>query len=186
MSLLEIILIGIGLSMDCFAVSISFGARRQLVGRHLLITALTFGLFQGLMPVIGWLVGDSVKSLIEQFDHWVSFLILGFIGTKMFLHSFAGEKKEDPVDIRQPKILLSLGVATSIDALITGISFGFIEVNILLASSLIGGITFLATLVGALLGRTTTFISAKWAERAGGLVLILIGVKILLQHLGII
>lgn len=186
MSLLEIILIGIGLSMDCFAVAVSFGAGKQLYGRHLLLTALFFGLFQGLMPVAGWLIGDSMKTLIEQYDHWIALIILGFIGTKMIVQSFFPESGKDPVDIRKMNVLLSLSVATSIDALITGITFGFVRVNIFLAAGVIGGITFTVTVIGAMAGRKSSFIPACWAERAGGAVLILIGLKILLQHTGIL
>jgi manganese efflux pump family protein len=184
MSILEIILIGIGLSMDCFAVAVSFGTNRLLYGRYIFRTALFFGLFQGLMPIAGWLIGDSMKVFIESFDHWIALVILGFIGIKMIVQSFADESKENPVDIRKTTVLVSLSVATSIDALITGVSFGFIRVNILLAASLITGITFLSTILGALIGRRTTFLPARWAERIGGMVLILIGLKIVWVHLG--
>jgi len=185
MSILEIILIGIGLSMDCFAVALSFGTSRALHGKYILKTALFFGLFQGLMPVAGWLIGDSMKIYISSVDHWIALAILGAIGLKMIAQSFESEKKETPVDIRKASVLLTLSVATSIDALITGISFGFIRVNILLAAALITVITFLSTVIGAKLGQHTTFLPARWAERAGGLVLILIGVKVVLEHLGI-
>jgi manganese efflux pump family protein len=186
MSILEIILIGIGLSMDCFAVAVSFGTNRLLYGRYIFRTALFFGLFQGLMPVAGWLIGDSMKVFIERFDHWIALAILGFIGIKMIIQSFADEKKEGGVDIRKTRVLITLSVATSIDALITGISFGFIRVNILLAAGLITGITFINTIIGAMIGQKTSFLPARWAERIGGLVLILIGLKIVTEHLQLI
>lgn len=183
MSILEIILIGIGLSMDCFAVAVSFGANRQLYGKYIFRTALFFGLFQGLMPVAGWLVGNSVKIYIENLDHWIALIILAFIGSKMIVQSFAPDKKEAAADIRKTSVLISLSVATSIDALITGISLGFIRVNIFLAASLIAGITFLTTVIGALIGRKTSFLPSRWAERIGGAVLILIGLKIVSEHM---
>jgi putative Mn2+ efflux pump MntP len=186
MSILEIILIGIGLSMDCFAVAVSFGTSKMLYGRYILKTALFFGLFQGLMPVAGWLIGDSMKVYIESIDHWIALVILGSIGIKMIAQSFAEEKKENVVDIRKAGVLVTLSVATSIDALITGIGFGFIQVNILLAAGLITVITFISTIIGAKIGQHTTFLPARWAERAGGLVLILIGMKVVLEHLGTI
>lgn len=186
MSILEIILIGIGLSMDCFAVALSFGTTKTLQGRYIFKTALFFGLFQGLMPVAGWLIGDSMKAYIESVDHWIALALLGFIGIKMIAQAFAEQKKENAVDIRKAAVLLTLSVATSIDALITGISFGFIRVNILLAAVLITGITFVSTIVGAKIGQHTTFLPARWAEAGGGLVLIGIGVKIVLEHLGTI
>src|SRR5512133_1900421 len=184
MSILEIILIGIGLSMDCFAVAVSFGTNRLLYGRYIFRTALFFGLFQGLMPVAGWMIGDSMKDFISSVDHWIALVILGFIGTKMIVQSFTEESDERGVDIRKLRVLVSLSVATSIDALITGISFGFIRVNILLAAALITGITFLSTILGALIGQKTSFLPARWAERIGGCVLILIGVRIVTEHLG--
>jgi putative Mn2+ efflux pump MntP len=186
MSILEIILIGIGLSMDCFAVAVSFGTNRLLYGHYIFRTALFFGLFQGLMPVAGWLIGDSMKDFISSVDHWIALVILGFIGIKMIVQSFADDSDQRGVDIRKTRVLVSLSVATSIDALITGISFGFIRVNILLAASLITGITFLNTILGALIGQKTSFLPARWAERIGGVVLILIGVRIVLTHVGLI
>jgi len=186
MSIFEIILIGTGLSMDCFAVALSFGTTKTLHGRYILKTALFFGLFQGLMPVAGWLIGDSMKVYIETIDHWIALALLGSIGIKMIVQAFAPQKKENAVDIRKASVLLTLSVATSIDALITGISFGFIRVNILLAAGVITGITFISTIIGAKIGQHTTFLPARWAEVGGGLVLILIGVKVVLEHLGTI
>jgi putative Mn2+ efflux pump MntP len=186
MSILEIILIGIGLSMDCFAVALSFGTTKTLHGRYIIKTALFFGLFQGLMPVAGWLIGDSMKVYIESVDHWIALALLGFIGVKMIANALSQQKKENAADIRKASVLLTLSVATSIDALITGISFGFIRVNILLAAGLITGITFISTILGAKIGQYTTFLPARWAEAAGGFVLIMIGVKIVLEHLGTI
>lgn len=186
MNFLEILLIALGLSMDCFAVSLSFGTSQKLKWKEIFRMALFFGLFQGLMPLIGWLVGNSLQSFISSIDHWFAFGILAFIGLKMILQSFKNTEERKNVDIRKTTILLSLSVATSIDALITGISFGFIRVNILEAAVIITLITFLISIFGAKLGEKTTFLPARWAERLGGLVLIGIGVKIVFEHLAAI
>jgi putative Mn2+ efflux pump MntP len=186
MTFFELLLISIGLSMDCFAVSLSFGTSQTLKWRDILKTALFFGLFQGMMPIIGWLIGSGLQSYIAQFDHWIAFGILGFIGLKMIIQSFSVESAEKQVDIRRFPVLLSLSVATSIDALITGVSFGFIMVNILMASILIAVVTFINSVIGARLGQHSTFLPAKWAEFGGGTVLIAIGTKILLEHLNLI
>jgi putative Mn2+ efflux pump MntP len=171
--------------MDCFAVSLSFGTTRKLLWKDILLMALLFGIFQGMMPLIGWMVGSSIQSFIAPLDHWIAFAILASIGTKMIWQSFSigGEKR--PVDIRKITVLLSLSVATSIDALVTGVGFGFIRVNIFEAVVIISIITFVVSVIGAKLGEKTTFIPARWAEIIGGTVLIAMGVKIVLEHLAI-
>jgi putative Mn2+ efflux pump MntP len=186
MTLLELFLIGIGLSMDCFAVSLSFGTVQALRWKEVIKMAAWFGLFQGMMPVIGWIIGNTVQSHIASIDHWIAFGILGFIGLKMIIQSFTGGVKERSLDIRKTSVLLSLSIATSIDALITGISFGFIHVNILLAAVIITSVTFISSVIGARLGKGTSFLPARWAEFAGGIVLIGIGSKILFEHLSAI
>jgi len=182
----ELFLISLGLSMDCFAVSLTFGSSRKLVWKDILRMAFLFGLFQGVMPLIGWMVGNSVQSLIEPVDHWIAFAILAFIGVKMIWQSFmtSGEKKS--VDIRKVSVLLTLSIATSIDALITGVGFGFIRANIYEAVIIISIITFVVSVIGAKLGELTTFIPAHWAEFAGGIVLIAIGATVVLEHLAIL
>lgn len=169
--------------MDCFAVSLSLGSSQKLNWRDILKMALLFGLFQGMMPLIGWLAGNSVKSMIEPVDHWIAFAILAFIGIKMIWQSFSDDEKKRSIDIRQFTVLISLSIATSIDALITGVGFGFIRVNIYEAVILISVVTFMVSLIGAKIGEKTTFLPARWAEFAGGLVLIAIGAKVLLEHL---
>jgi putative Mn2+ efflux pump MntP len=186
MSFLEIFLIGLGLSMDCFAVSVSCGVCGRMAWKDVLKVSSFFGIFQGIMPVIGWLIGSSFLGLIQSFDHWMAFGILGFIGLRMISQFFVHEDKRKRIDIRKTSVLLTLSVATSIDALATGISFGFIRVNILEAALIITGVTFIVSLVGSRLGAKSTFIPARWAELIGGLVLIIIGTKILLNHLGIL
>ncbi|NQV01836.1 MAG: manganese efflux pump [Bacteroidia bacterium] len=171
--------------MDCFAVAVGVCTCHRQSWRNILKMALLFGLFQGLMPVIGWLVGDSLRDLIAAFDHWVAFVLLAFIGGKMILQSYTHQNGRRIPDLSLA-VLLSLAIATSIDALITGLSFGLIDVDILKAGIIIFVITFLVTILGAKLGEKTSFISAHWAERIGGVVLILIGIKVVLDHLEVL
>jgi putative Mn2+ efflux pump MntP len=171
--------------MDCFAVSVTFGSSLRLKWRDILRMALFFGLFQGAMPVIGWAVGASIQSFIEPVDHWIAFAILFVIGLKMVLQSFAANDEKKQVDIRDLRVLLTLSVATSIDALITGVGFGFIRANIYLAVGIITVVTFLVSVLGAKLASHTKLLPARWAEFAGGIVLIAIGVKVVCEHLGI-
>ncbi|MCX6280930.1 MAG: manganese efflux pump MntP family protein [Bacteroidetes bacterium] len=186
MNFIELLLIAIGLSMDCFAVSLSFGAQKKLNRNDILKFSFFFAFFQALMPVIGWMVGNAVNIYLSDVDHWIAFGILAAIGLRMIYEAFGSEDKKRSVDIREWKILLTLSLATSIDALITGVSFGFIKVNILLAVITIALITFLNSVAGAYVGKRSIHISPKGAEIIGGLVLIGIGVKIVLQHLSII
>ncbi|MFH1297031.1 MAG: manganese efflux pump MntP family protein [Bacteroidota bacterium] len=184
MSTVELLLIALGLSMDCFAVAIGICACQRHSWRTILTLALFFGLFQAIMPVIGWLIGESLSDLIAAFDHWIAFALLAFIGGKMIAQSLKHEQQKAIRDIKIP-ILITLSLATSIDALITGLSFGFIDVNILTAGIIIFVTTFLVTIIGAKLGEKTIFIPARWAERIGGIVLILIGLKVVLDHTGV-
>ena len=172
--------------MDCFAVAITFGSSRKLFWKDVLRMAFLFGLFQGVMPLVGWLVGNSIQSLIEPVDHWIAFAILVFIGLKMVWQSFLIAEEKRLLDIMKITVLLTLSVATSIDALITGVGFGFIKANIYEAVIIISVITFFVSVIGAKLGEQTTFIPARWAEFGGGIVLIAIGVKVVLEHLAAI
>ncbi len=186
MNLAELFLISLGLSMDCFAVSLTFGTSRKLSWKDVLRMSLLFGLFQGVMPLIGWFAGNSLQSSIEPVDHWIAFVILAFIGLKMVLQSFSGNEGKRALDIRKIPVLLSLSIATSIDALITGVGFGFIRANIYEAIIIISAITFVVSVIGAKLGEKNTIIPARWAEFAGGIVLIAIGIKVVLEHLAIL
>jgi len=183
MNFFELLFIAIGLSMDCFAVSLSFGAQRKLKRNDILKFSFFFALFQALMPVIGWLIGTAVNIYLSKVDYWIAFGILTIIGLRMIYESFKGEDEKRSVDIRDWKILLTLSLATSIDALITGVSFGFVKVNIALAALTIALVTFLNSLAGAWVGERSIHISPRWAEIIGGLVLIGIGIKIVLEHL---
>ena len=157
---------------------------RSLKPRHALLAGLYFGGFQFLMPVIGWLLGYRFEAMIQSVDHWIAFVLLGLIGANMIKESF-GEDDELSDDFGFRTMLL-LAVATSIDALAVGVTFAFLEVKILPAASLIGVTTFLLSALGVCIGR---FFGARWkawSERLGGVILILIGLKILLEHLGIL
>lgn len=183
MGIPEIILIGVGLAMDCFAVCISCSlVQKDIKTSYALKIAASFGFFQAIMPVLGWLLGLTFKDLIADFDHWIAFGILSAIGLKMFVEAFKKENKQE-LNITSFWVLISLSVATSIDAMIVGISFAFLELNMLLTVSIIGLVTFMISLIGIYLGKKFTFISGKKAEIIGGLVLIGIGIKILIEHL---
>lgn len=186
MNFTELILISLGLSMDCFAVALTFGTSRRLAWKDILRMSLLFGLFQGFMPLIGWLVGHSLQSFIEPVDHWIAFAILAFIGIKMVWQSFLIGDNKRSLDIMKISVLLTLSIATSIDALITGLGFGFIRANIYEAVIIISVVTFFVSVAGAKLGEKTSFIPARWAEFGGGIVLIAIGVKVVLEHLAIL
>jgi len=183
MGIPEIILIGVGLAMDCFAVCISCSlVQKDIKTSDALKIAASFGFFQAIMPVLGWLLGLTFKDLIAGFDHWIAFGILGAIGLKMFFEAFKKDNKQE-LNITKFWVLISLSVATSIDAMIVGITFAFLELNILLTVSIIGVVTFMISMIGIYLGKKVTFINGKKAEIIGGLVLIGIGIKILIEHL---
>ena len=186
MSLFEIILIGIGLSMDAFAVSVCKGlSMKRLSIKKSLIIAAYFGLFQALMPVIGYFVGKTLSSYVEAVDHWIAFALLALIGANMIRESFSKEenKSNDSVNF---KTMLLLAIATSIDALAVGVTFSFLKVNLLLSVIIIGVITFILSLLGVKIGNKFGDKFDSKAELTGGIILILIGLKILLEHLGII
>lgn len=186
MGLFELVVLAIGLAMDAFAVSICKGlSAKRIKPRHLLITGLYFGGFQALMPVIGYFLGIHFSRLIEQVDHWIAFLLLLIIGANMIRESFSKEE-EISDDSFGPRSMLPMAVATSIDALAIGVTFAFLKVEIWTAVSLIGAVTFLISAVGVWIGRLVGMKFKSGAERFGGIVLILIGLKILLEHTGIL
>ena len=189
MSTVEILLIGIGLSMDAFAVAICKGlGMRRINYRHTFIIALFFGGFQALMPFLGWLLGSRFAQYITRYDHWIAFVLLAWIGGNMIRESRAGDKEDEEQpsngEVRH-KELLVLAVATSIDALAVGVTFSMVElsVSIGLAVALIGCTTFLISLGGVYVGNVFGARYKSRAELVGGAILILIGVKVLLEHL---
>lgn len=185
MELITIILVAVSLAMDAFAVSISNGVSVRGFGKKDAIKqAAFFGGFQFLMPVIGWFLGSSVKTYIEAVDHWIAFILLLVIGINMIRESLRGDENEgNGSGILTNKMLLLQAVATSIDALAVGISFAILDVNILQAGVIIGIVSFVLSCIGAWAGRCLGDKLQTKAEILGGIVLILIGTKILLESL---
>ena len=175
----ELFLIGIGLSMDAFAVSICKGLSMQKIDKkYTLCIGLFFGGFQALMPLTGYLLGSRFSGYIERFDHWIAFVLLALIGFNMIK-----ESREAGVNFKE---LLILAVATSIDALAVGVTFAFLQVNIVPAITIIGCTTFVISIAGVYVGNVFGSRYKSRAELTGGVILILIGLKILLEHLGVI
>ncbi len=186
MSLLELFLLAVGLSMDAFAVSVCKGLSvRRGSMKQALTVGIWFGSFQALMPFLGYLLGITFSSLFTSIDHLIAFVLLAFIGFNMIREARSDEENEsnDRFDF---KTMLPLAVATSIDALAVGVTFAFLRVNIVPAVSFIGCITFLLSAIGLKAGNIIGAKNRSRAEFAGGLVLILMGIKILLEHLGVI
>jgi len=181
----QILGIAFGLAMDAFAVAIAAGLTLgRLQGRQVFRLAFHFGLFQFLMPVVGWLAGQTVNQWISAFDHWIAFALLAGIGAKMIRESLHDRPQEDRDDPTRGWSLVTLSVATSIDALAVGLSLGLLEVSIWMPSVVIGLVAAAMTTLGMTFGSRLGAGFGKWAERAGGLVLIGIGLRILLSHLG--
>ena len=182
MGIIELFLFAVSLSMDAFAVSVCKGLSvKTLRPRHGVIAGLYFGGFQALMPLIGWLLGRQFEGLIKSVDHWVAFMLLALIGANMVRESFG--KDEEVNDSFSFKTMLPLAVATSIDALAVGVTFAFLEVQILPAIALIGVTTFAFSAAGVKIGNVFGTRFKSKAEFAGGVILILLGIKILVEHL---
>ncbi|MBP3334289.1 MAG: manganese efflux pump [Clostridia bacterium] len=190
MGLAELFLVAVGLSMDAFAVAVCKGLNMSKINyKRGALIALFFGVFQALMPLIGWILGIQFEEYIVSVDHWVAFVLLGFIGGKMIAEAFEKDKEEcDCQDKFSIGELFVLAIATSIDALAVGITFALIAPSIGIggAVTLIGVTTFLLSLVGVIIGNKFGAKYKKRAELAGGIILCLMGLKILLEHLGII
>jgi len=181
--LLSILGISLGLSADCFAVAVSSGVSLGSGRARMLKVALSFGLFQAVMPVLGWLAGTTIVGYIGQYDHWVAFGLLAFVGGRMVYESFHHEgEAARKTDIGRWLPLLVLSVATSIDALAVGLSFALLEVNIAVASVIIGVVAFGVTMVGLFVGRKSHQLLGKRMELVGGIILIGIGLRILITH----
>ena len=180
------IFLGIGLAMDAFSVSMANGLNEPHMNKGRVCTiAGVFGGFQALMPLIGWLLGSRFKSYITAIDHWIAFVLLLIIGANMIKESF--DKSEESANASLGfKIMLMLAIATSIDALAVGVTFAFLDVNIWWAVIFIGSITFTLSAIGVKVGSVFGVKYKSKAELAGGIILILIGTKIMLEHLGII
>jgi len=192
MNFIALIFTAFALSMDAFAVSITKGITIKNLKKSTAVKmALAFGLFQGGMPLLGWILGFSFKDYIEAIDHWIAFIVLGFIGFNM-IKGFFEERKEEKSELEisattnesdvSNKEIIMLAIATSIDALAVGISFAFLNVNIVPAASLICIITFLVCLIGVFVGNKVGDIFHGYAELVGGVILILIGFSIFNEH----
>lgn len=186
MGILELLILAIGLSMDAFAVSVCKGlAMKKLEFKNMAIVGLWFGGFQALMPAIGYFLGVQFKNQITAIDHWIAFVLLGIIGANMIKEACSKDDEEEVKANLDVKTMFMLAIATSIDALAVGITFAFLSVNLVHAVSFIGITTFILSAVGVGIGNIFgTKYKAK-AEITGGIILILLGIKILLEHLGI-
>ncbi len=185
MSLFTLFITAVGLSMDAFAVSICKGlAMKKLSWKKALVIGLWFGGFQALMPTFGYLLGTAFENYVTAIDHWIAFALLSLIGVNMIKEAFSkdDEPSNDSIDI---KTMFLLAVATSIDALAVGVTYAFLKVQIVPAVSFIGGITFLFSILGVKIGNLFGLRYKAKAEIAGGIILILMGIKILLEHLGV-
>jgi UPF0059 membrane protein GCWU000182_01647 len=181
MNIIDILVIGVGLSMDAFAVSICKGlAMKKMDVKKALVCSLYFGVFQALMPLIGFLLGSGFKNVVSSIDHWIAFVLLGIIGINMIKEAKSCDVVNDSMDV---KTMLTLAVATSIDALAIGVTFAFLKVSIIPAVSIIGLITFVCCFIGVMLGSVFGEKLKSKAEIMGGVMLILIGTKILIEHL---
>ncbi len=184
MDIVTIVFVAFGLAMDAFAVSIASGvAIKELRVEHALRIALFFGFFQAVMPVIGWLAGIGLKDFICGVDHWIAFGLLSMIGCKMIYESTKLETERKKINPLNVSVLLMLSIATSIDALAVGVSFAFIQMAIITPIIVIGAVTFLLSFLGAFVGNRFGHFFERKIELAGGLILIGMGVKILIEHL---
>lgn len=186
MSILTLFITAVGLSMDAFAVSVCKGlALKKITLKKACIVGLWFGGFQALMPLLGYLLGSQFKQSVEAIDHWIAFALLALIGANMIKEALSGEdeKADDSLSV---KTMFLLAVATSIDALAVGITYAFLQVEIIPAVSFIGVITFTLSALGVKAGNVFGMKYKSRSELAGGIILILIGIKILLEHLGIL
>lgn len=189
MGFIELFILGIGLSMDAFAVAICKGLCMQKLNyKNTVIIGAFFGGFQALMPLVGYILGTQFKDSITAFDHWIAFILLALIGLNMIRESrYKDEISCENVDVSLSiKNMTLLSIATSIDALAVGITFAFLQVNIIPAISIIGITTFIISVLGVKIGHVFGSKYKSKAELAGGIILIIIGLKILFEHLGII
>lgn len=184
MEIITIVFLAVGLSFDSFAVSVCSGLNLPHI-RFFQATkiAIFLALFQSFMPLLGWLVGNSMKSVIEPVDHWIAFGLLSLIGGKMIIESFVSSENREIKNPLHIRVILTLSLATSIDALAVGFSFATLLDKIVMAVFVIGAVTFIASMLGILLGKKTGPKINRYAEITGGLILIFIGLKILIEHM---
>ena len=187
MDLLSLLLLAVGLSMDAFAISVCKGlAVGKVKAKHMCIVGAWFGGFQALMPTVGYLLGTRFEKSITAVDHWIAFVLLLLIGANMIREALSKDEEEEADASLSFKTMFLMAVATSIDALAVGITFAFLQVNIVPAALTIGATTFLISAIGVKVGSVFGLRYKKRAELAGGAILCLLGVKILLEHLGVL
>ena len=186
MGIIELFILAVGLSMDAFAVSVCKGlSLGKIKIKHMCIAGLWFGGFQALMPLIGYLLGSNFSELVAKYDHWIAFVLLALIGGNMIKEALG--KEEDSMDNSMGfKAMLLLAIATSIDALAVGVTFAFLDVSIVPAISFIGVVTFVLSAIGVKAGSLFGYKYKSKAELCGGIILILLGIKILLEGIGIL
>lgn len=181
--MLEVLLLAFALSMDAFAISLCLGAKSSLnIKKTAFVSALYFGIFQAIMPLIGFFIGKQIVNWFKDYDHWVAFAILFFIGFKMIKDSFKNDTCEFAPTLISHKSLFFLAIATSIDALTAGLTLNFMSLPIYLSVMIIGVATFVISFFGVFLGKKTGVLLEKKAELLGGIILIIIGIKILFDH----
>ena len=186
MEFLDLLLISLGVAMDAFAVAVGKGlSMKKIKYKNVIIVGMYFGIFQALMPAIGYFLGKNFENLITSIDHWIAFILLVLIGMSMLKEAFSKNPEEhnDSIDF---KTMVILAIATSIDALAVGITFAFLQVNMLLATIMIGIVTFAICVIVVKIGNKFGNKYERKAETVGGLILIFMGIKILLEHLAII
>jgi len=184
MGFITLFIIAIGLSFDSFAISVSSGiVRNRIIFYDATKIAFSFAVFQGSMPLIGWLLGRTISRSIAAFDHWIAFGLLGILGLRMVITGLRVKKEDVVIDPLKPLVLLSLSLATSIDAFVVGVSFAFVEIRIVMAVLVIGSVTFIASMIGILFGKKIGNRFGGKMEVLGGVILFAIGLKILLEHL---
>lgn len=187
MSLFTLFVTAVGLSMDAFAVSVCKGlAMKKLSVKKALVIGLWFGGFQALMPTVGYLLGSRFEQYVTAIDHWIAFVLLALIGANMIKEALSKDEGSDANDSVDPKTMFLLAVATSIDALAVGVTYAFLQVAIIPAVSFIGVTTFLLSVAGVKVGNVFGMKYKSRAELAGGIILIVMGLKILLEHLGLL
>lgn len=184
MDVLTLLLLALGLSMDAFAVSITNGmVYKNYKRKDVILAAITFGFFQGIMPIIGYFAGKQFSGLIQGLDHWIALILLGYIGGKMMWDALHEDNEDEVSKEFKTKDLFMQGIATSIDAMAVGISFALFDLNIFAVASLIGITTCLICLLGALLGKKIGNLIKSKSLFVGGLILVLIGLKIFIEHM---
>jgi len=185
LDLLTVIILAIGLSMDSFAVSICCGLEEQKISfQHAMKISFSFAFFQGLLPVMGWYLGTGIKVYIEKVDHWIAFVLLAFLGGKMIFESLKKEGDDKMSDVYSWKHILTLSIATSIDALVIGFTYAMVSTrNIFGGAAIIGAVTFFFAMLGIRIGKDVAGNFSQRVELLGGIILIGIGLKILIEHL---